>query len=77
VPPLMLFALAARRVSLSTIGVLQYIGPTLQFLLGVLVLGEAFGPDRFVGFALVWVGSAIYIAGAHRAFRQSRLLAPA
>jgi chloramphenicol-sensitive protein RarD len=77
VPPLMLFALAVRRVSLSTIGVLQYIGPTLQFLLGVLVMGESFGHDRVLGFSLVWTGSAIYIAGAHRAFRQSRLLAPA
>ncbi len=76
VPPLMLFALAVRRVSLSTIGVLQYIGPTLQFLLGVLVMGESFGHDRIIGFSLVWAGSLIYIAGAHSAFRQSRHLLP-
>jgi chloramphenicol-sensitive protein RarD len=74
VPPLMLFALAVRRVTLSTIGVLQYIGPTLQFLLGVLVMGEAFGHDRLIGFSLVWTGSLIYVAGAHHAHRQSRHL---
>src|SRR5690606_16910131 len=74
VPPLMLFALAVRRVSLSTIGVLQYIGPTLQLLLGVLVMDEAFGYDRIIGFSLVWTGSLIYIAGAHHAFRKSQYL---
>lgn len=72
VPPLMLFALAVRRVSLSTIGVLQYIGPTLQLWLGVLVMGEGFGYERILGFSLVWAGSLIYIIGAHRAFRQTQ-----
>lgn len=77
VPPLMLFALAVRRVTLSTIGILQYIGPTLQFLIGVGLMGEPFGQDRMIGFALVWAGSLIYIAGAHHAFRQRRQLAAA
>lgn len=74
VPPLMLFALAVRRVSLSTIGVLQYIGPTLQLWLGVLVMGEGFGYDRILGFSLVWTGSLIYIAGAHHAFQKAQAL---
>jgi len=72
VPPLMLFAIAARRVSLSTVGVLQYIGPTLQFLLGVQVVGESLSPGRLFGFALVWAGSVVYIVLAHLAFRRSR-----
>ncbi len=72
VPPLMFFALAVRRVSLSTIGVLQYIGPTLQLWIGVLVMGERFGYDRILGFTLVWIGSLIYIAGAHFAFRKAQ-----
>lgn len=74
VPPLMFFALAVRRVSLSTIGVLQYIGPTLQLGLGVLVMGEGFGYDRILGFLQVWIGSLIYIAGAHYAFRKTQAL---
>lgn len=76
VPPLMLFAVAARRVSLSTVGVLQYIGPTLQFLLGVQVVGESLSPGRLFGFTLVWTGSVVYIVLAHLAFRRSRVVSP-
>jgi chloramphenicol-sensitive protein RarD len=73
VPPLMLFAVAARRVALSTVGVLQYIGPTLQFLLGVHVVGESLSPGRLFGFVLVWAGSVVYVVLAHQAFRRSRI----
>jgi len=72
VPPLMLFALAARRVSLSTIGMLQYIGPTLQFIVGVEVGGETLTSGRLVGFAFVWIGSIVYIYAAQIAFRKKR-----
>lgn len=61
VPPLMLFAIAARRVALSTIGMLQYIGPTLQFFIGVEVAGESLTTGRLAGFVLVWIGSGFYI----------------
>jgi chloramphenicol-sensitive protein RarD len=52
--PLLLFAAAARRVPLVTIGLLQFITPVLQLLCGVLVLGERVPPSRWVGFAMVW-----------------------
>jgi chloramphenicol-sensitive protein RarD len=58
--PLLLFAAGARRIPFSLLGLLQYIGPTLQLLLGVLLFGEAFGPDRAIGFALIWAALALY-----------------
>lgn len=60
--PLLLFASAAPRVPLSTIGVLQYVNPTMQFLLGVLVYHEPFTHDRLIGFGMVWVGLALFWA---------------
>jgi chloramphenicol-sensitive protein RarD len=65
--PLLLFAAGARRIPMSTLGILQYIGPTLQFLLGVLVYGEPLSPQRLAGFVLIWVALAIYtLDGAAR-----------
>lgn len=72
VPPLMLFAIAARRVSLSTIGMLQYIGPTLQFFVGVEVAGETLSTGRLLGFVLVWIGSAVYVCAAQVNFLRNR-----
>ncbi len=53
--PLLLFTAAATRLSLSTLGLLQYLTPTAQFLLGVYYFGEAMSPTRWLGFGLVWV----------------------
>jgi len=58
--PLLMFAYAARRVTLATVGVLQYIAPTLQFLLGVFVYGEPFGQARLLGFVAIWTALLIY-----------------
>ena len=58
--PLLLFGAAATRIPLSTIGLLQYIAPTMQFLIGVLIYDELVGRDRLVGFTLVWLALAIY-----------------
>lgn len=58
--PLLLFAAGARRVTMATLGLLQYLSPTLQLLLGVWVFGEPLAGDRLVGFALIWVALAIY-----------------
>lgn len=58
--PLLLFAAGARRITLTTLGLLQYIAPTLQFTLGVTVFGEALSPQRLIGFAIVWLALAIY-----------------
>lgn len=58
--PLLFFASAAPRVPLTTIGILQYINPTMQFLLGVLLYKEPFTHDRLIGFGLVWAGLIIF-----------------
>jgi chloramphenicol-sensitive protein RarD len=67
--PLTLFAFGARRIRYSTVGVLQYIGPSLQLLLGVFLFGEAFPPARVLGFGLIWAALAIY---ARESLRDSR-----
>ena len=70
--PLIGFAHAVRRVPLSTVGVLQYIAPTLQFLAGVLVFHEAFDRDRAVGFACIWIALLLFAGdGLLRARRAS------
>jgi len=58
--PLLLFAYGARRIPLSLIGILQYIGPTLQFLTGVLIYHEPFSHVQLVGFGLTWCALVIY-----------------
>jgi chloramphenicol-sensitive protein RarD len=71
--PLLMFASAARRIPLSLVGILQYIAPTLQFLLGVLVYGEPFSHTQLIGFGIVWVALILFgLEGflAHRAQPQ-------
>ncbi len=58
--PLLLFGVAARRIPLSMVGILQYIAPTLQFLIGVLIYGEDFSQDRIVGFCVIWLALLIF-----------------
>lgn len=58
--PLLLFAAGARRIPMATLGILQYISPSLQMLVGVWMYGEAFESTRFVGFGLVWSALVIY-----------------
>jgi chloramphenicol-sensitive protein RarD len=58
--PLLLFAAGARRIPFSTLGLLQYIGPTLQLLLGVWLYHEPFGGARLAGFTLIWAALAVY-----------------
>ena len=60
--PLLLFAAGARRIPLSLLGILQYIGPTLQLLVGVWLFGEPFEAARLAGFALIWAALALYSA---------------
>ena len=60
--PLLLFAGGARKIPLSVLGLLQYLSPTLQFLLGVWLFKEAFTADRLVGFVLIW-SALILFAG--------------
>jgi chloramphenicol-sensitive protein RarD len=69
--PLLLFGVAAVRIPLSTLGILQYIGPAVQFVLGLAVFGEAMSTARWVGFALVWVALAVFSADLLR-WRSTR-----
>ncbi|NLG55172.1 MAG: EamA family transporter RarD [Rhodococcus sp.] len=62
--PLLLFAVAAQRVPLSTMGMLQYLTPALQMVWGVLVLQEDMPASRWVGFGLIWIALAIFTADA-------------
>jgi chloramphenicol-sensitive protein RarD len=69
--PLLLFAAAATRLPLSTVGLLQYLTPTAQFLLGVLYFGETMSPARWFGFALVWAALIVLtVVGLRRARRR-------
>jgi chloramphenicol-sensitive protein RarD len=67
--PLLFFAGGVRRVPLAVIGVMQYLSPSINFLLGVLVFGETFGTGRLVGFVLVWTGLAIFTVDGIRSTR--------
>jgi chloramphenicol-sensitive protein RarD len=69
--PLLMFAAAARRMPYSTLGLLQYIAPTLQFLLAVLLFGEALHTAHIVTFTLIWAGCALYAWDMLRASRQA------
>ena len=73
--PLLLFASGARRVSMATLGLLQYLGPSIQFLLGVFVYHEPFNESRGLGFLLIWAALAVYSAESWRVLRRSRLAA--
>ncbi|EJL33493.1 rarD protein [Caulobacter sp. AP07] len=71
VVPLALFAWSARRLPLSAVGFLQFIAPTIQFLLGV-ALGEAFTPLRALSFVFIWLGVAVFAYGA---WKRTRVVA--
>ncbi|MDR6212770.1 EamA family transporter RarD [Paracidovorax wautersii] len=76
--PLLLFAAGARRIPLATMGVLQYISPSLQFALGIWLFGETVEPARLAGFALIWLALALYTAeGALHRRRASAAAAQA
>lgn len=75
VAPLALFAWSARRLSLTALGFLQFVAPTLQFFVG-LALGETFTPLRALSFAFIWAGVAVFAWGAWRLSRRT-VAAPA
>lgn len=70
--PLLLFAAAARRLPLVSLGLIQYFAPFIQFLVGVLLLHEAMPPQRWFGFALVWLALAILTTDMVVAARTQR-----
>lgn len=75
--PLLMFSAAMRRVRLSVMGFLQYVTPSMQFLIGVLWFREAFGPERLHGFVLVWAGlGVVAMDGIRHAVATRRSGAP-
>jgi chloramphenicol-sensitive protein RarD len=58
--PLLLFAAGARRIPMATLGILQYISPSLQMIVGVWLYGEVFEPARAIGFYLIWTALLVY-----------------
>lgn len=71
--PLILFAAGARHLQMITIGLLQYIGPTVQFLIAVVALHEPVSRAELVSFLLIWIGLIVFSADSYRAFRAKSL----
>lgn len=69
--PLLGFGAAAVRVPLVTLGLMQYFSPVVQFLVGILIIGEAMTPARWAGFLLLWAGLVVYSIDMVRATRSS------
>lgn len=74
--PLLLFASGARRVPLTVIGLLQFVAPILQFVIGVWVLGEPMTSERWIGFALVWIALVVLSIDSLVASRRHRRVVP-
>ncbi|AXK39001.1 EamA family transporter RarD [Crenobacter cavernae] len=70
--PLLFFAGAARRLKLATLGVIQYLSPTLQFLLGVWLYHEPLGAERLAGFAMIWCALALYSVAGWRDYKRGQ-----
>jgi chloramphenicol-sensitive protein RarD len=74
--PLLMFATAAQRIPMLWIGLLQYIAPTLQLAIGVLVYREPFAHDRLMGFSLVWAALVVFAVEGIRAHRSASVQPP-
>ena len=70
--PLIGFAYGARRIPYSLVGILQYLAPTLQLLVGVLVLGEPFTATQAIGFAFIWLALVLYAGNGLHVLRRYR-----
>ena len=68
--PLVLFAAAVQRIPLSAIGILQFIAPTTQFFIGVLVYEEPFSQQQLIGFVLVWIAVIVFATEGVMAYRS-------
>jgi chloramphenicol-sensitive protein RarD len=74
--PLLFFGAATQRIPLTTIGILQYLAPTLQLLLGVLVYNEPFSTTQLIGFSAIWTALVIYTVDSFVAVRHYRAISP-
>jgi chloramphenicol-sensitive protein RarD len=73
--PLLMFASAAQRISLSLVGVLQYIAPTLQFLVGVIIYKEPFSHIQFIGYGIIWLALILFAVEGYLAYRAKPVAA--
>jgi chloramphenicol-sensitive protein RarD len=73
--PLMMFAASVRLIPLSLVGILQYIAPTLQFLIGVLIFKEPFTSTLLIGFGLVWAALIVFTSESFWMRRQTAIIA--
>jgi len=74
--PLLLFAIAARRLPLTMMGFLQYLAPSITFLLAVFVYGEPLDPTRALAFAVIWTGLAVYSVDLVRSASATATVSP-
>ncbi|MEB0178304.1 EamA family transporter RarD, partial [Undibacterium sp. CCC3.4] len=69
--PLLMFAAGARLIPMATLGLLQYIAPSIQLILGVILYHEPFSGERLIGFMAIWAALAVYSAeGIRHSFRR-------
>ncbi|KQM97113.1 hypothetical protein ASE85_15755 [Sphingobium sp. Leaf26] len=73
--PLVLFAMAAQRLPMATLGLMQYVAPTLQFLCGVLLFGETLSGGQMASFGLIWIGLLLFAGDGIATARRSRMAA--
>ncbi|AUZ06211.1 MULTISPECIES: EamA family transporter RarD [Vitreoscilla] len=69
--PLLLFAAGAKRISMTEMGIIQYISPTLQLITGLILFHETFNQDRFIGYALVWAAVILYLLSSWQKRRKA------
>ena len=70
--PLVLFSLGAKRVPLITVGFIQYLGPTLNFILAVFIFDEPFSKEQFITFAMIWTALVFYSADTFFRLKNAR-----
>ena len=75
--PLLLFGAAATRLTLTTIGILQYLGPIIQFITGLTIFDETMTTERWIGFVLVWIALVIFTVDAITSRRKTKTVEPA
>ena len=74
--PLLLFAAGARRIDLTVIGMIQFITPVMQFVIGVVFLHEPMPAERWAGFVIVWIAIVVFVIDLLLAARRGRRTAP-
>lgn len=74
--PLLFFAAGARRIPFATLGILQYVGPSLQLLIGVRLYGEPFDSDKLIAYSAIWVALAIFSIDGLLQWRSSKAIQP-